>query len=59
MLNHVSIGKKISFLISFLSILAEEVRVELIELLEVCLEADPTQFHFHLGGICQMLGKAG
>lgn len=32
--------------------------MELIELLEVCLEADPSQFHFSLGQICSMLGKA-
>jgi len=33
------------------------VRVALIELLEVCLEADPKQFHLSLGAICNMLGR--
>ena len=37
---------------------SEEVRVELIELLEVCLEADAHQFTPHIGPLCQMLGKA-
>ena len=32
--------------------------MELIELLEVCLEADPKQFHINLGSICTMLGRA-
>lgn len=39
--------------------IAEEVRVELIDLLDVCLDADPQQFHLSLGAICTMLGRAG
>lgn len=37
---------------------SEEVRVQLIELLEVCLEADPNQFVPHAGQLCTMLSKA-
>lgn len=37
---------------------SEEVRVELIELLEACLEADHLQFTPQIGVICGMLGKA-
>lgn len=46
--------------INFLFILiAEEVRVQLIELLEVCLEANKDQFVPSLGNISMMLAKAG
>jgi len=38
---------------------SEEVRVQLIDFLEVCLEADKAQFHLSLGAICSMLGRAG
>ena len=37
---------------------AEEVRVELIGLLDVCLESDNAQFLPHLGPIANMLSKA-
>jgi hypothetical protein len=37
---------------------SEEVRVQLIQLLDVCLEADKEQFVPHLGPICKMLGNA-
>lgn len=38
--------------------IAEEVRVELIELLGVCLESDKVQFLGQLGPVCNMLAKA-
>lgn len=38
--------------------LAEEVRVELINLLDLCLETDSTQFVPNLGSICVMMGRA-
>ena len=37
---------------------AEEVRVELINLLDVCLETDKTCFLAHLGPLSTMLSKA-
>lgn len=37
---------------------SEEVRVSLIELLDVCLEADPNMFVPHAGQLCTMLSKA-
>ena len=37
---------------------AEEVRVELIELLDTCLESDKNQFLGQLGPICGMLARA-
>ena len=36
----------------------ESLYPELIELLEVCLEADAHQFTPHIGPLCPMLGKA-
>ena len=50
---------KTKCLILCLFYIAEEVRVQLIELLEVCLEADHMQFLPNIGTICTMLGKAG
>ena len=50
--------KHFKFLILFFTNIAEEVRVELIELLGVCLEADHMQFLPNIGQICSMLGKA-
>jgi hypothetical protein len=38
--------------------IAEEVRVSLIELLELCLETDNSEFVTQLGPLCTMLGKA-
>ena len=38
--------------------IAEEVRVELINLLDVCLETDKTCFLAHLGPLSTMLSKA-
>jgi hypothetical protein len=37
---------------------SEEVRVELINLLDLCLETDSTQFVPNLGSICVMMGRA-
>ena len=39
-------------------LIAEEVRVELIGLLDVCLESDKFQFMSVLGQVCSMLGRA-
>ena len=37
---------------------SEEVRVQLIELLEVCLESDKFSFLPHMSALCQMLARA-
>ena len=38
---------------------AEEVRIQLIDLMEVCLESDKQTFHAHLGPISAMMARAG
>ena len=39
--------------------IAEEVRVLLVEMLDLCLETDSTQFHNNLPTVAATLGRAG
>ena len=45
-------------LIFNLTLVAEEVRVQLIELLEVCLESDKFQFLSQMGAVCGALARS-
>ena len=48
---------EISLLIVLLSTIAEEVRVELLELMDTCMDSDKTQFVPQLGAISTMLSR--